>query len=63
VVTVTSDAIAAELVCIPRTLERSREPDGGPLLYRVVHRARVWQAGERLALERVSLEGTTPLSL
>jgi alkaline phosphatase D len=50
-------------VCIPRPLERSREPDGGPLLYRVVHRARLWQAGERPALERVSLEGTTPLSL
>jgi alkaline phosphatase D len=57
------EAIEAEFVCIPRPLERSRSPDGGPLVYRVTHRARLWRAGEAPRLERTRLEGTTPLSL
>src|SRR5690606_37590077 len=45
-VTATSDQLSTEFVCIPRPLERSERPDGGPLLYRVVHRTRLWKAGE-----------------
>ena len=60
---VTSDALETEFVCIPRPLERSTAADGGPLLYRVAHRARLWRPGETPRLERTRLEGTTPLSL
>jgi alkaline phosphatase D len=50
-------------VCLPRPLERSKTPDGGPLVYRVVHRARLWKGGEMPQLERTLLEGNTPLSI
>ena len=30
-VTATSDQLSTEFVCIPRPLERSERPDGGPL--------------------------------
>ena len=46
-----------EFVCIPRPLERSDRPDGGPLTYRVLHRARLWKAGESPKLEQEILEG------
>jgi alkaline phosphatase D len=37
----TSAFIEAEFVCIPRPLERSERPDGGPLKYRVKFRTNV----------------------
>ena len=52
-----------EFVCIPRPIERSDRPDGGPLAYRVAHRVPLWRAGERPQLERTRLEGTPPLAL
>jgi alkaline phosphatase D len=60
---VASDAIETEFVCIPRPLERAEQADGGPLRYRVVHRARLWKAGERPALEQRVIEGSPDLSL
>jgi alkaline phosphatase D len=62
-VRVTADALETEFVCIPRPLERSTTADGGPLRYRVSHRARLWKRGERPALEQRVLEGTVPLSI
>jgi alkaline phosphatase D len=62
-VRVTGDAIESEFVCIPRPLERSENPDGGPLLYRVVHRAQLWKPGERPRLEQKVVEGDPALSL
>jgi alkaline phosphatase D len=56
-------SLETEFVCIPRPLERSKTPDGGPLAYRVAHRARLWKPGEAPVLERTRLEGTPPLSL
>lgn len=56
-VTATADQISTEFVCIPRPLERIDKPDGGPLLYRVVHRTRLWKAGEAPKLEQEVLEG------
>jgi alkaline phosphatase D len=56
-VTVTSDQLSTEFVCIPRPLERSDRPDGGPLTYRVVHRTHLWKAGEAPKLEQEILEG------
>ncbi|HVG08737.1 MAG TPA: alkaline phosphatase D family protein [Thermoanaerobaculia bacterium] len=59
----TADAAECEFVCIPRPLERSPEADGGPLRYRVVHRAPLWRPGERPRLERRVLEGDPGLAL
>lgn len=56
-VTATTDQLSTEFVCIPRPLERSDRPDGGPLTYRVVHRTRLWKAGEAPRLEQEILEG------
>ena len=56
-VTATAEQLSAEFVCIPRPFERSERPDGGPLNYRVVHRARLWKAGEAPRLEQEILEG------
>ncbi|MGE0454307.1 MAG: hypothetical protein AB7O37_16635 [Vicinamibacteria bacterium] len=62
-VTVTNDAIESEFVCIPRPLERSEREDGGPLRYRVVHRAKLWARGERPRLEQRVVEGDPELSI
>jgi alkaline phosphatase D len=56
-VTATSTQLSTEFVCIPRPLERSDSPDGGPLTYRVVHRTRLWKAGETPRLEQEILAG------
>jgi alkaline phosphatase D len=57
VVRVTSDSFEAEFVCMPRPLERSKRPDGGPLLYRSKHRASLWRKGEKPNLELKIVEG------
>ncbi|MBL0102398.1 MAG: alkaline phosphatase D family protein [Bacteroidetes bacterium] len=56
-VTATSDRLSTEFVCIPIPYERSDKPDGGPLVYRVVHRTRLWKAGETPKLEQEIIEG------
>jgi alkaline phosphatase D len=56
-------ALDVEFVCIPRPLERSESADGGPLVYRVVHQAKLWKAGDAPKLQRTLLEGTPPLSI
>lgn len=61
-VTATSEGLETEFVAIPRPLERSERPDGGPLAYRVAHRARLWRAGETPQLEQEILEGEPPLA-
>jgi alkaline phosphatase D len=57
-----TDAVECEFVCLPRPLERSESPDGGPLRYRVAHRTPMWRKGERPALVRRVLEGDPGLS-
>lgn len=52
-----------EFVCIPRPLERSAGSDGGPLRYRVTHRARLWREGERPRLEQRIIEGDPGLAI
>ena len=63
VVRVTSNSVSAEFVCIPRPLERSERPDGGPLLYRVRYNAGLWRKGEAPKLEGVILEGNPRYSM
>ena len=60
---VSSDAFECEFVCIPRPIERSEREDGGPLRYRVTHRAAMWKAGERPKLEPRVIEGSADLSM
>jgi len=50
-------------VCIPRPLERSENADGGPLRYRVSHRATLWKKGEAPKLEQRVIEGNPLLSV
>jgi alkaline phosphatase D len=63
VVELSATALETEFVCIPRPLERSTAPDGGPLAYRVAHRVALWTAGQSPRLERTRLEGKPPLAL
>ncbi len=58
-----ADMWECEFVCIPRPLEHVASHDGGPLLYRVVHRTPLWKKGERPQLEQHVLEGNPLLSL
>jgi alkaline phosphatase D len=63
VVHVTSDTLETEFVCIPRPLEHSERADGGPLLYRTRHRAKMWRKGERPRLDLKILEGNPRFSV
>jgi alkaline phosphatase D len=63
VVTAGADAIDVEFVCIPRPIMRATSPDGGPLRYRVVHRAARWAHGERPSLRQTIIEGDPKLSI
>ena len=58
-----ADAWECEFVCIPRPIESSTRNDGGPLLYRVVHRTPLWEKGERPQIEQRVVEGNPVLSL
>jgi alkaline phosphatase D len=63
VVTVSSDSIETEFVCIPRPIERSERLDGGPLNYRVKFRSPLWAAGTAPRLEMQILEGDPKFSV
>lgn len=56
-VTATANELSTEFVGIPRPLEKSDRPDGGPLTYRVIHRTHLWKAGEAPELKQEVLEG------
>jgi alkaline phosphatase D len=58
-----ADAWECEFVCIPRPIEPTTRRDGGPLLYRVVHRTPLWTKGERPQIEQRVVEGNPALSL
>ncbi|HVV97501.1 MAG TPA: alkaline phosphatase D family protein [Rhodanobacteraceae bacterium] len=63
VVTAGPDAVETEFVCIPRPIARATSADGGPLRYRVTHRAERWRAGERPRLQQKIVEGDPGLSI
>ncbi len=57
------DELETEFVCIPRPMERNQAEDGGPLLYRAVHRVSAWRPGERPNLRLEVAEGEASLSI
>lgn len=63
VVSAGPDTIETEFVCIVRPIARATTPDGGPLRYRVTHRAPMWQPGTRPKLQQQILEGDAKLSV
>ena len=63
VVSAGPDAIDTEFVCIVRPIARATTPDGGPLRYRVSHRASFWQPGTPPKLEQRVIEGDAKLSV
>ena len=62
-VRVSPEELEAEFVCIPRPLERNDAVDGGPIVYRAVHRVRLWSAGERPELLQEIIEGDAGLAI
>lgn len=60
---VTSEAVSAEFVCIPRPVERSNRDDGGALRYRVQHEAKLWLPGQLPILSQLIIEGAPDLSV
>lgn len=58
-----ADELETEFVCIPIPFERSETDDGGPLLYRVVHRVALWNPGEAPELRQEILEGDPGLAI
>jgi alkaline phosphatase D len=63
VVRASPEELETEFVCIPRPMERIDAVDGGPLLYRAVHRVRLWRAGERPELRQEIVEGDAGLAV
>ena len=63
VVHVNSTTLETEFVCIPRPLERSEGADGGPLVYRVKHKAKLWKKGQPPKLEQQIVEGDPRFSI
>lgn len=63
VVSAGPDAIETEFVCIVRPIARATTPDGGPLRYRVSHRAPMWRPGTAPKLEQRVIEGDPKLSV
>ena len=62
-VRLSADEMRTEFVCIPRPNAQEPRPDGGPLRYRVVHRARLWRPGETPRLDQTVVEGDPGLSI
>jgi alkaline phosphatase D len=62
-VRVDADTMVTEFVCIPRPIERSPGPDGGPLRYRVRHEVPLWRAGESPRMRQSVVEGDAGLAV
>ena len=63
VVHAAADRMETEFVCLPRPIVRQEQPDGGPMLYRVLHTTRVWGKQERPKLEQKVIEGNPAFSI
>jgi len=58
-----AEEMRTEFVCIPRPIARSEGPDGGPIRYRVLHTAALWESGKRPQLKTSVLEGDVGLAM
>jgi alkaline phosphatase D len=63
VVHAAADRLQTEFICLPRPVVRQDQPDGGPILYRVQHAARLWRKHERPNLEQKVIEGNPAFSI
>lgn len=63
VVEASASELQTEFVCIPRPVNRSERPDGGPILYRARNRSRLWRAGEKPKIESTVVEGEAKFSV
>ena len=63
VLRLTADAAQCEFVCIPRPSEPVADQNGGPIRYRVIHRAALWPAGTHPRLEQRIVEGDPDLAV
>jgi len=63
VVHAAADRLETEFVCVPRPIVRQDQPDGGPILYRVRHGAKLWGKHERPNLEQKVIEGNPAFSI
>jgi len=63
VVHAAADRLETEFICLPRPIVRQEQPDGGPMLYRVRHTARLWRKQERPNLEQKVIEGNPAFSI
>jgi len=63
VVHAAADRLETDFICVPRTIVRQDQPDGGPILYRVRHAAKLWRKNERPELEQKVIEGNPAFSI
>jgi alkaline phosphatase D len=63
VVHAAADRLETEFICLPRPVVRQDQPDGGPILYRVRHAARLGRKHERPNLEQKVIEGNPAFSI
>lgn len=63
VVQASKDTFETEFVCIPRPLERSGLPNGGPVLYRARFHTRSWSVGESPKIRAEVTEGNLRFSI
>ena len=63
VVHAAADRLETEFICLPRPIVRQDQPDGGPILYRVRHAARLWRKHEPPNLEQKVIEGNPAFSI
>jgi alkaline phosphatase D len=58
---VSADELECEFVCLDRPIERSTQADGGAVRYRVIHRTKLWKAGQAPVLTQDITEGQAEL--
>jgi alkaline phosphatase D len=63
VVRASRNEFETEFVCIPRPLERSKDADGGPILYRARFRTPLWKTGELPTMHAEVVEGNPRFSI
>jgi len=62
IVRATSTHLETEFICIPRPIERSENPDGGPVRYRAKFMTQAWKAAEAPKMTTSVTEGNPQFS-